>query len=70
MGCPHCQRSGATKPERCDVNFPLEVDHINEDWTDDRMENLATLCEGCHDAKPRPEPAHNRTRGNLGSLQP
>ena len=26
----------------------LEVDHINEDWLDDREENLRFLCPNCH----------------------
>lgn len=30
--------------------FPLtlDVDHINEDWLDDREENLRFLCPNCH----------------------
>lgn len=26
----------------------LDVDHINEDWLDDRLENLRFLCPNCH----------------------
>lgn len=26
----------------------LDVDHINEDWLDDRIENLRFLCPNCH----------------------
>lgn len=29
----------------------LEVDHINEDWLDDRKENLQFLCPNCHSQK-------------------
>lgn len=29
----------------------LEVDHINNDWLDDRAENLQFLCPNCHSQK-------------------
>jgi hypothetical protein len=29
----------------------LEVDHINNDWLDDRPENLRFLCPNCHSQK-------------------
>ncbi len=46
------------KPQRCeqcgwserapDSHLPLEVDHINGDRTDHRIENLQILCPNCH----------------------
>src|SRR5690606_36167663 len=37
---PSCEACGWTKY--------LHVHHINEDWTDNRPENLQTLCRNCH----------------------
>lgn len=32
---------------------PLELDHINSDHFDNRLENLQILCANCHAQKPR-----------------
>jgi hypothetical protein len=45
--------------ERCKLNkwlgeeLPLELDHINGDHADNRIENLQILCPNCHSVKTR-----------------
>ena len=34
--------------ECCGVRMRLHVHHINDDWTDNRVANLQTLCVFCH----------------------
>ncbi len=34
--------------ECCGGKERLAIHHINEDWTDNRLENLQTLCVHCH----------------------
>jgi Zn finger protein HypA/HybF involved in hydrogenase expression len=41
--CEHC---GIT--EWCNKPAPIELDHINGDNTDNRLENLRILCPNCH----------------------
>lgn len=48
---PECEECGwARKSE--DGRLPLELDHINGDSTDNRLENLRILCPNCHSIKP------------------
>jgi len=35
-----------------DGYLPLELDHINGDHHDNRLENLRILCPNCHSLKP------------------
>ena len=46
-----CEECGwATK--NSDGYLPLELDHINGDHNDNRLENLRVLCPNCHSLKP------------------
>lgn len=48
--CENCHRS---KWEGLDI--PLELDHINSDHFDNRLENLKILCPNCHAIKTNPQ---------------
>lgn len=42
--CTKCRQG----PEWYGNPLTLDVDHINENWLDDRLENLRFLCPNCH----------------------
>ena len=47
----HCEICGWAK-KTADGYLPLELDHINGDSHDNRLENLRILCPNCHSLKP------------------
>ncbi len=47
----HCEECGWAKTT-ADGYLPLELDHINGDRRDNRLENLRILCPNCHSLKP------------------
>jgi hypothetical protein len=42
-----CSKCGQ-KPEWLGSPLTLDVDHVNKNWLDDRLENLRFLCPNCH----------------------
>lgn len=48
---PECEECGWHE-KTPDGYLPLELDHINGDRHDNRLENLRVLCPNCHSLKP------------------
>ena len=48
---PKCEECGWAKTS-IDGRIPIELDHINGDHMDNRIENLRILCPNCHSLKP------------------
>ena len=43
-----CQKCGWSIISEYTGKIPLQVDHIDGDWTNNRPENLQLLCPNCH----------------------
>ena len=48
---PYCEECGWARKSD-DGTVPLELDHINGNRHDNRIENLRVLCPNCHSLKP------------------
>ena len=47
----HCELCGWAMQSE-DGRLPLELDHVNGDHTDNRLDNLRILCPNCHSLQP------------------
>jgi hypothetical protein len=58
---PYCEECGWAKLS-AEGRLPLELDHINGDRKDNRLENLRILCPNCHSLKPTHRGSNRRGR--------
>lgn len=58
---PKCELCGWAK-KSLDGRIPVELDHINGDRYDNRIENLRILCPNCHSLQPTHRGRNKRVR--------
>ncbi len=64
---PECEECGWAKQSE-DGRIPIELDHINGDNRDNRLENLRILCPNCHSLKPTHRGSNIRYRSRGGGI--
>jgi hypothetical protein len=62
-----CTRCGWAQRNPVTKNVPIEVEHIDGDWTNNRLDNLTLLCPNCHALTPTFR-GLNRGRGRAHRL--
>ena len=60
---PQCELCGWAE-QSVDGRIPLELDHVNGDHYDNRIENLRILCPNCHSLQPTHRGRNQRRRTN------
>lgn len=64
---PECEECG-WKEKSEDGRIPIELDHINGDHLDNRIENLRILCPNCHSLKPTHRGSNIRLKRRGGEI--
>lgn len=64
---PECEECGWAAISE-DGRKPIELDHINGDNTDNRLENLRILCPNCHSLKPTHRGSNMNLRRQGGGI--
>lgn len=64
---PECEECGWNK-KSLDGRLPLELDHINGNSHDNRLENLRILCPNCHSLKPTHRGRNRKLLGPGGGM--
>ncbi len=59
-----CEECGWSKMSE-DGRLPLEIDYINGDVHDNRLENLRILCPNCHSLKPTHRGRNRKSNGRV-----
>ncbi len=59
---PACEVCGWAEVRSCDGRIPVELDHVNGDKQDNRLENLRVLCPNCHALQPTHRALNRRDR--------
>ncbi|MDB5265772.1 MAG: hypothetical protein JWM39_485 [Parcubacteria group bacterium] len=64
---PKCEECGWKEMSE-DGRVPIELDHINGDHLDNRIENLRILCPNCHSLKPTHRGSNIRLKRRGGEI--
>lgn len=62
---PECELCGWAE-RASDGRLPLELDHINGEHDDNRLENLRILCPNCHSLQPTYRALNRRRKRGVG----